>query len=63
MTNYSESLKAAKSAAEAAWIAFEPCIAAYREGRMTGDEYIAARMPVYLANERVYALRRMKEAA
>ena len=63
MANRSEQLKAAKAAAEAAWIKFEPCITAYAEGRITAEEYLAARVPVYFAYDRVYALRRVKEAA
>ena len=51
---------AAKAAAEAAWLGFEPYIAAYREGRITADEYLAAREPVYRADERVRALAKNK---
>ena len=60
MANRSEQLKAAKAAAEAAWIKFEPCITAYAEGRITAEEYLAARVPVYRADERVRALAKKK---
>ena len=54
----SPELIAAKAAAEAQLLAFEPNIRAYAEGRMTADEYIAARWPLYHANELVRLLQR-----
>lgn len=62
MDNRVKDLADAKTAAEAAWLAFEPNIDAYRAGLITADEYLLARAPLFAARQRLAAAKAKAKA-